>query len=84
MNNPFEVQESPNKKNVMYSVTYIQQSHRIDNTFQWIVDEIIQMGSSAERVIIVKPSNNVVLFIQNSGLVLASIFIMDNQLKVLC
>ena len=52
MNNPFEVQESPNKKNVMYSVTYIQQSHRIDNTFQWIVDEIIQMGSSAERVII--------------------------------
>jgi ATP-dependent DNA helicase RecQ len=52
MNNPVEVQESPNKKNVMYSVTYIQQSHRIDDTFQWIVDEIINMGSSAERVII--------------------------------
>lgn len=52
MFNPLHIYQNPNKGNVTYSVSYIQQSSKIDDTFQWIINNIVQMKNSAERVII--------------------------------
>ena len=52
MEKPFEIQESPNKPNVTYSVKCIQKEEDHEMYFEWLVKELKSQGTSCERTII--------------------------------
>ena len=65
MKNPYKIEESPEKPNVSYVVGYMQRNQSLCHQFEGLVEEINKNGLSTERtIIIVKQSNNVVIYIQ--------------------
>ena len=52
MEKPFEIQESPNKPNVTYSVKCIQKDEDHEMYFEFLVKELKSKGTSCERTII--------------------------------
>ena len=52
MEKPFEVQESPNKPNVTYTVKCMQKDADHELYFEWLVKELKLKGTSCDRTII--------------------------------
>ena len=51
MNDPYKIEESPEKPNVSYVVEYMQRDKSLCHQFEWLVEEINKNGLSTERTI---------------------------------
>ena len=52
MEKAFEIQESPSKPNVTYSVKCMQKEEYHEMYFEWLVKELKSQSTSCERTII--------------------------------
>ena len=52
MENPYEITESPNKRNITYAVEYMQKDTAHELYFGWLADELRTRQSLCERTII--------------------------------
>lgn len=52
MMNPFVIYESPSKPNIAYSVVYMPREVSLDHYFEWLSNELSELGTKTTRTII--------------------------------